>query len=194
MPLLVHGVESLPAFISSFDESLGAFSVGAAYTARAPWASLTGLPRTPGIDQCVIRLKKLSCTFTAAADEMILVRGVFYTTPLTGGTSAPLPARPIDRRHGLSLTEAKRWTAAPTPGTVLGMMQQQFILARPSGTGPVARIDWDFTNGGILGGVALRDENQVFALSFQTAPVNAFSIAPTIEYCEEGRVGPIAAA
>jgi len=139
----------------------------------------------------VIRLTKVIIhgpTLTTA--QLLRVALTKNSTAQSGGTPVAPAKVPLDSQGVPALATVQAYTAAPTPGAVVGQISERSILAQSSTIVASAELDegiFDFTTAErdtefpTLRGLA---EN--ISVTFPVAPASAVTLSYTIEWTEDG--------
>lgn len=132
-----------------------------------------------------VRLRRLFFTGTiaaAAANVIILLskRSAAYTS----GTASAMTALPVDANDAAATAVASAYTAAPTPGALVGTLEVRRALLAVTGAVATPEVLFDFTRGEAKPPV-LRGVAQGLDLSFQTAPGNVVAGSIWAEWTEE---------
>lgn len=110
------------------------------------------------------------------------------STASTGGTSTTLPAVSLDSTNAAATAVVKAYTAAPTKGTLVGVIASWRALWQATVAAAAGVVDYFTFNFGDMRetkGVILRGTSQELALTFPVVLASAGTLAIDIEWTEE---------
>src|SRR6267378_2897274 len=127
-------------------------------------------------------------TLTAVAYNSILCNK-YSTTAFTGGTPVTFTRVPVDSGNtAVADVLVQGYTAAPTPGTLVGAVGNQRLLLQSTTAaagGLPLPAAWDFRIQGENSGLYLRGLTQSLGLAFSAAPASAVTLCVEVEWTEE---------
>lgn len=139
----------------------------------------------------VIRITKVLIqgpTLTAA--QFLRVALTKYSSAISAGTPVTPTKVPLDSAGPASLATINAYTAAPTPGAVVGQIAERTIIGQSTTLAPAAELDegvFDFTTAETVTEFpTLRGIAENIGVSFAAAPASAVTLSYTIEYTEDG--------
>lgn len=168
------------AIVSQIDGNKLTYS--AAFTAAA---GVTGdLLTIQGGTGRAIRVTRVSLSGTATAATDVDVTLVKRSTADTGGTATALTAVPHDSNNSAAVASVSLWTAAPTPGTSIGTIRSEKVLANVA-TAQAELLEWIFgVRPGAQAPVLRGGSAATIALTLSSAPAGG-SWDGDIEWTEE---------
>ena len=156
----------------------------AAVTADVPFFLIEGSATK------TITVKRIAISgLTLTAVAYLAMNVCKYSTAAAGGTATSAPMVPVDSTFAAATAAfVKYYTAAPTPGTLVGTIASARTLAQAT-TAAAAGLprDWFFDFGDMpeTKGIVLRGTTQGLGLVWATAPATAVTLAIDIEWTEE---------
>lgn len=159
-----------------------------AVTADAPFLAIQGAANK------VIRITKIKIngpTLTALAYQRIAVRK--YSAAPTGGTPVAATKVPLDTlgSNAPSAATVNTYTAAPTPGALVGQISERTVLAQatvPAAGAPLDEGDFDWTAAEQNTEFpTLRALAETVAVVFPVAPATPVTFSWMIEWTEDGK-------
>lgn len=163
-------------------------AVTASFAAAASTAPFFVIEGSGSKTLIVQRVRITGLTLTAV--EYLELTARKYSTASTGGTATTLAQVPMDSSLAAATANVcKVFTAAPTPGTLVGTIAALRILgqaATAAASGLPVSIDFDFRNMGSENtGVYLRGTAQGLGIGFAVAPATAVTLCVEVEWTEE---------
>lgn len=112
-----------------------------------------------------------------------------YSTDHTGGTSTTPAITPSDSTDAAATAVVRQYTAAPTAGTLTGIIGSTRTLLQATTAAAAGVFDrpveFDFRNQGSADEGVIRGAAQNISIGFQAAPATAVTLAWEVEFTEE---------
>lgn len=142
-----------------------------------------------GSSTATIRIQRITISgVLIAAVAYAIIEVAKYSTAVSAGTPVALTPVPMDSNSAASTSSLINvYTAAPTAGTLVGVMESRRILVQsttPAAGGVPDQYTFDFRNTGEAESLVLRGTAQGVGLNFDAAALNQIG-AIMIEYTEE---------
>lgn len=148
------------------------------------WFEITG----SASKQIRVQSVRVSNPLTAAvAEEPLTVQVGKFSTTTTGGTASAVTAVPLDSTAPAATATVRRFSAAPTIGTLVGAIGAQRIVAVKTAASTSAKQEafFDFSNWAQPeDGVALNGAAQAVALQMTTGGTAAVTLSIEVEWTE----------
>jgi hypothetical protein len=131
----------------------------------------------------VIRVNVVGSQTTAGQNFWFLIK---RSSANTGGTSAAIPAVPMDSNYAAATATALGYTVNPALGTTVGTVRNSMILAPALATASTTEErNFSFDNL-VSSPVVLRGNTQVLAINFNGAAIPAgLTVRCSFEWTEE---------
>lgn len=138
----------------------------------------------------VIRIMRIRITgLTLTAVQYLRVQAAKYSTAPSGGTPAAATVVKLDSAAQASGATVNGYTAAPTPGTLVGPIAERTVLGQattPAAGGLPQEADFWFDFNYDDEGAILRAAAENIGILFAAAPATAVTLSYEIEFTEDG--------
>jgi hypothetical protein len=154
-----------------------------AAASAAPFACITGSASKTVILQ---RIYVSGATLTAVQYLAYLVSK--YNSAASGGTAQAMTAVPYDSTSAAASASVTAYTAAPTAGSLVGVLSAKRTLAQATTAAAVGIpdvIEFDFRTTGETSGIYLRGTSQQVCVHFGAAPASAVTLSVRVEWTEQ---------
>lgn len=139
----------------------------------------------------VVRVKRVVLSgLTLTAVAYLRLQALKNSTANSGGTSTAPTAVPLDVRSPAAGATLKQYTAAPTPGALVGSIDEKRVLAQATTAAaagiPDYNVAFEFGDKDNNEDATLRAAAQNISMAFGAAPATAVTLSWMIEWTEDG--------
>lgn len=171
------------SFASPTDQTFGASA-----TSIAVAVSATDIFTITGSATKTIAIKRISVSAIATSPSNAIIQLIKRSTANTGGTSTASTAVPYDSNNGVASATVLAYTANPTTGTQVGILNSTRLpvgVGAPGNSTPIASAERDLFLSSSRGqDIILRGVSQVLAINLSGVTIAGGSFSCDVEWTE----------